>query len=124
MENKSDQIKVYYNSACPVCRAGINSQKEKMQGCSVDWKDVHLTHQFAKELGTNLEFVRERLHVIDETGKLRVGFEAFITIWQHSPSENWKAKVSSFPIMRQLLNIFYNIFAFLLYRWNKLNKNW
>lgn len=29
MADDQDRIKVYYNSACPVCRAGIEGQKDK-----------------------------------------------------------------------------------------------
>ena len=40
------QRKVYYNSACPVCDAGIKDQRRRMEACGVkdvEWIDVH-TH--------------------------------------------------------------------------------
>ena len=34
--------KVYFNSACPVCRAGIEQQREKIgDAAEIDWVDVH-----------------------------------------------------------------------------------
>lgn len=36
-----------------------------MEGCPMDWKDVHLDNALVKDLHTDLELVRERLHVID-----------------------------------------------------------
>ena len=123
MNNKSS-IKVFFNSACPVCNAGISSQKNKKSSCGVEWKDVHLNNELARDLGAELEFVRERLHVIDENGELQVGYNAFISIWRNSPRERWKATLSSLPIVKQLLNIFYNLFARALYKWNRSKKHW
>ena len=38
---------VFYNSACPVCKAGIDAQRADMQACSIDaeWIDVHANPQ-------------------------------------------------------------------------------
>ncbi|MGH8588498.1 MAG: DUF393 domain-containing protein, partial [Gammaproteobacteria bacterium] len=36
--------KVYYNSACPVCNAGIKDQRRRMEACGIEgieWVDVH-----------------------------------------------------------------------------------
>jgi len=30
------KLKVFYNSACPVCDAGIRGQRERMAGCALD----------------------------------------------------------------------------------------
>ena len=117
-------IKVFFNSACPVCNAGINSQKNKMGRCGVEWKDVHMNNELVRDLGAELEFVRERLHVIDENGELQVGYNAFIAIWRNSPGERWKATFSNLPVIKQLLNIFYNIFARMLYKWNRSKNHW
>ena len=118
------RIKVYYNSACPVCNAGISSQKKKPASCEVVWADVHLDNELVTDINADLEFVRERLHVIDENGDLQVGYNAFIAIWRNSESERWKAKVSSIPGIRQILTLGYNIFARLLYKWNTAKDHW
>lgn len=119
-----NKIQVYYNSACPVCKAGIENQRSIMQGCEVAWKDVHTDPELTKETGSNLEFIRERLHVIDENGDVQVGFNAFIAIWRNSPNERWKANVFGKPAIKQLSNIGYNAFAAVLYRWNRSKKHW
>ncbi|WP_444934762.1 thiol-disulfide oxidoreductase DCC family protein [Microbulbifer sp. JTAC008] len=119
-----EKIRVFYNSACPVCNAGISAQKKKSVSCQVDWEDVHIDEDKAKELNTDLEFVRERLHVLDADGNLKVGYEAFITIWENSPKEQWKARVSKLPGLRWFLNKGYNVFARGLYLWNRALKHW
>ena len=152
----SDQpIKVFYNSACPVCDAGIAYQKKLMEpdgsgagagsgsgsgsgmpespkaskvvnegGPVIDWCDVHLDHALVEQLDAELAFVRQRLHVIDAQGELHVGFEAFIALWAASEKEQWKARWSSTPVVRPLLNSIYNGFAYGLYQYNLWRKRW
>lgn len=117
-------LRVFYNSACPVCDAGIRQQRKKMPQCPVAWQDVHSNHELAKEVSSDLEFVRERLHVIDEAGQLHIGFDAFIAIWQRSPGETWKAKLSSPTPLRWCFNKIYNGVARMLYRWNLAKQHW
>lgn len=120
----ANKLKVYYNSACPVCKAGIESQKGKSSQCEIQWQDVHQDESLVQEVNAELEFVRERLHVVDADGRLQVGFEAFLTIWRNSPRETWKAKLFSLPGLRQFGNFAYKLFARLLYRWNRAKKHW
>jgi hypothetical protein len=47
--NDKAKIKVYYNSACPVCKAGIESQKGKESSCEIQWNDVHQHHDLVSE---------------------------------------------------------------------------
>lgn len=117
-------IRVIFNSACPVCNAGIESQKKKMAGCPARFEDVHADNALAEGLDADLEFVRERLHVIDETGTLRVGLDAFIAVWRNTPGERWKARVAGLPVLRQLLTLCYNAFARALYNWNRRQSHW
>lgn len=124
MANNKESVKVYYNSACPVCKAGIESQKDKMAGCPIEWKDVHANTQLVTEIHSEIEQVRERLHVVDEHGKIHIGFDAFLVIWQHFPHEKWKAAVLGLPIIRQLGRIIYNLFAAALYKWNRAKSHW
>jgi predicted DCC family thiol-disulfide oxidoreductase YuxK len=68
--------------------------------------------------------VRERLHVLDETGKLRVGASAFEALWSHTPEQ---ARLASFLRLRgidKLAEWTYNLFARVLYKWNRANHRW
>jgi predicted DCC family thiol-disulfide oxidoreductase YuxK len=117
-------MKVYYNSACPVCKAGIEGQMKKDSLCEVQWNDVHNDNALASEVEADLAFVRERLHVVDESGKIQVGFDAFLAIWRNSPKETWKARLLGLPVVRPLCRLAYNLFAAALYRWNLSKKHW
>ena len=118
------KLRVYYNSACPVCKAGIESQQGKETSCEIQWNDVHARNALTEEINAELEIVRERLHVVDERGELQIGFDAFLTIWRNSPSEKWKAQMLGMPVIRQFGRLAYNVFAAFLYRWNKARRHW
>ena len=117
---------VYYNSACPVCAAGIAAQQRKLEGseAQVDWVDVHANNEAVKEIGADLEFVRERLHVVDEAGALQVGADAFQALWQLTPRQKGLARLNRLPVLRSLIRWSYNRFAALLYRWNRWYGRW
>lgn len=127
-------IQVYYNSACPVCDAGITNQKAKMAGddsdaagnaaCQVNWQDIHSQADAHQAVANDREFVRKRLHAVDENGQTQVGVDAFATIWRHSPGDAWKARLISLPIIRPCAQVAYNIVAWCLYRWNRWKNHW
>jgi len=119
--------KVYYNSACPVCRAGIEGQRERMAACGatdVEWIDVHSNPERVSEVGASLESVRERLHVKEEDGSIGVGVDAFERLWSRTRGQRWLAALARVPGLRQLGQLGYNIFARLLYRRNRAKGRW
>lgn len=119
--------KVYYNSACPVCNAGIKDQRQRMEACGikdVEWIDVHTHPEAVEEVGAPLEQVRERLHVKAEDGGLDVGADAFTRLWGQTPGQRWLATLLRFPVIRQITHLVYNAFARLLYRWNRAKGHW
>lgn len=124
MNEDEGRIKVYYNSACPVCRAGIEGQKDKSTACEIEWADVHADNQAVEEIGEELEYVRERLHLVDEQGIKHMGVDAFIVLWRHSPQERWKARLLSLPLIHGLAQLGYKAFARLLYLWNRSKRHW
>lgn len=121
---QTTKMKVYYNSACPVCKAGIEGQMGKDSVCEIQWNDVHQNNNLVSDVGADLEYVRERLHVVDENGDLQIGFNAFLAIWRNSPKETWKAKLTGIPVVKQICQFSYNVFAAMLYKWNKIKKHW
>jgi len=119
--------KVYYNSACPVCKAGIEKQRSLMENCGIkdiDWVDVHTQPETATETPSSLEQIRERLHIKDDSGQIRIGADAFIFLWLRTPKLRWLGKISQLPVIKQIFHMSYNLFAKLLYRWNRSLKHW
>jgi predicted DCC family thiol-disulfide oxidoreductase YuxK len=76
------------------------------------------------ETGATREFVRERLHVVDDAGVMRVGAEAFMALWSRTPRQKLLAKLIRAPGIRALMGWAYNVFAAGLYRWNRWRGGW
>ena len=122
-----ERLKVYYNSACPVCKAGIEDQQCRMRTnavVDVEWLDVHQHPELAHEIGTGLESVREQLHVRSVDGSMRIGAEAFAALFHHTRGQQWLGKVLELPVIRQLTQLVYRLFARGLYRWNRFQGRW
>jgi predicted DCC family thiol-disulfide oxidoreductase YuxK len=120
---EDEKLHVYFNSACPVCKAGINAQKSKTTGCDVSWNDIHINNRCALEADPDIDVVRKYLHVIDRNGQKHVGIEAFIQLWKYSPREHWKAKLFALPIVKPIAKAFYVVFANILFALNRLVIN-
>lgn len=121
------KLKVFYNSACPVCDAGIAAQRKRMQAggdCPVEWVDVHRQPQTVGELNQALEPVRERLHLRDEQGQVLVGVDAFAALFGHTRGQRWLARLLRLPGLHWLAQRAYNLFARALYRWNRWRRHW
>ena len=118
--------KVYYNSACPVCRAGVADQKRRMDkhGVAAEWCDIAATPAAAKEIDAGLDTVRHSLHVVDEHGRLAVGADAFAALWRATPGRRWLARLISAPVVRPIARWLYDRFADRLFAWNRRNGRW
>ena len=121
-----NKTRVYYNSACPVCNAGIRYQRRKLENSAdeVEWIDVHRSNEAATDVASNLEFVRERLHVVDEKGTVHVGSEAFAELWGKTEGQRALSRLVRVRGIRTLSRWLYNGFARLLYWWNRKNQRW
>jgi predicted DCC family thiol-disulfide oxidoreductase YuxK len=77
-----------------------------------------------QEIGASQEFVRERLHVLDERGEVRVGAEAFRALWSRTQGQVSLARVLGLPVINRVSQWAYNAFAALLYAWNRAHRRW
>ena len=127
VEPATGQARVYYNSACPVCNAGIKGQRERMEACGaggVEWIDVHNNPQAVAEVGADLETVRETLHVKTADGEIARGADAFAALWSRTRGQGWLAALVQLPLLHALAQLAYKGFARLLYRWNRSKGHW
>lgn len=115
---------VYYNSACPVCDAGVCAMRERTPAAAVKWIDVHAHPEVLQPLGLQLEDVRERLHLVDGSGATRIGADAIAGVLALSPRWRWLARPLQWPGLRTLGAWIYDRFAHRLYRWNRARGHW
>jgi predicted DCC family thiol-disulfide oxidoreductase YuxK len=120
--------RVYYNSACPVCRAGVDNQRGKMRatgtGSDIEWCDIARHPEALDGLGVSVDEVRRKLYVEDEQGKLHIGADAFSALWLETPGRRWLGRLMALPGLSRLARWAYDRFADALYAWNRRHGRW
>jgi predicted DCC family thiol-disulfide oxidoreductase YuxK len=121
-------ITVWYNTRCPVCDAGIDWQRNKLlaavRGGAISFKDINEQPDALASYGASLDDVRRRLHATDEAGRLIVGADVAIAIWQITPGEGWLAALFGNRLMLPLTRFAYDRFADVLFAWNRRKGRW
>jgi predicted DCC family thiol-disulfide oxidoreductase YuxK len=122
------QLTVYYNTKCPVCNTGIDWQRHRLVRAAragiIEFRDINLEPDALACFGAGLEDVRRRLHAVDVDGRLQVGADCAIAIWQLAPGDAWLARLVGLPPIRAVARLVYDRFADLLYAWNRRKGHW
>lgn len=126
--------KLYYNSACPVCRTGIERQRAKMDSGmdgtlpegsdAIQWCDIAATPEAATEIDKSVDQIRHSLHMVDQDGKLLVGADVAIAIWSMTPGRRWLGWLIGLPGLRQIARWSYDRFADRLFARNIREGRW
>lgn len=110
----------YYHGGCPVCRTEIDHYKRGAGGDRVTWLDLSVEPEALAERGIDRASAKRRLHVRDETGRLHIGVDAFVLLWQRMPRYRWLASLVASRPMRPLAVALYDkVLAPLLFWWNR-----
>lgn len=120
-------VEVYYNSACPVCDAGVKEQRRAMQRSGAGdlaWTDMTCSPDALRSDGLTLDHVRRHLYARDASGTLHRGADAFVVLWMATPGRGWLGRLVSLPFVRPLARASYDWFADCLYAWNRRHGRW
>jgi predicted DCC family thiol-disulfide oxidoreductase YuxK len=124
----SPQLTVWYNTKCPVCNAGIDWQRNRLVQAAragiIEFRDINLEPDALARFGASLEDIRRRLHAVDADGKLHVGADCAIAVWQATPGHAWLARLLALPGLLQITRFAYDRFADMLYAWNRRKGHW
>jgi predicted DCC family thiol-disulfide oxidoreductase YuxK len=122
------KLTVWYNTKCPVCKGGIEFQNRRLaraaRSGAIEFRDINLEPDALARFGAGVEDVRRRLHGIDPDDRLYVGGDCAIEIWRRTPGDLWLGRVLGLPVLRQIARFGYDLFADLLYTWNRRNGRW
>jgi predicted DCC family thiol-disulfide oxidoreductase YuxK len=127
MAKPAPKLEVLYNSACPVCDAGIKQQVRVMGKEAADavaWSDVSCQADRLDQAGLTLDQVRRHVYVRDSDGRLYRGADAGAVLWQQTPGFRWLGKLIALPVIRSIARVSYDWFADRLYNWNKRHGRW
>ena len=110
-------VKVFFNNSCNICRAEINHYKKHSDN-SVEWIDVTNNEEAQKVTSKSYKELLRRMHVIQD-GRVIDGAESFLIIWKNVPKYHFLYKIFKIKPLFFLLNIFYEIAAYFLFKKNK-----
>ena len=79
-------ITVYYDGSCLVCATEIEHYRRKDINHRLALIDISQPDFNPELYGINLQAFMYELHVIDQTGEIYRGIEAFWAIWQAFPA--------------------------------------
>ena len=106
------KIKVFYDGNCNLCSREIKFYQRISSDNFFEWKDLFkMSEKDFKIENLKLEQCLKLLHVKDENDSLKIGVDAFITIWKKLKYWNILAKIISLPLIKQFTFVLYYIFA-------------
>jgi predicted DCC family thiol-disulfide oxidoreductase YuxK len=108
MTTTTPRVTVLYDGACPLCRREIGLYQRADGAEGIAWQDV--SPPDADPGCISREEAMRRFHVIDETGQLRSGADAFIALWLSLPRWRWLGRIASLPPLPWLLERAYRGF--------------
>ncbi|HLJ45711.1 MAG TPA: DCC1-like thiol-disulfide oxidoreductase family protein [Bryobacteraceae bacterium] len=122
------KLTVWYNTKCPVCNAGIGWQHDRLvraaRSGAIDFRDINLEPDALAAFGIGVNEVRRRLHAVDSQGRLYTGIDCAIAVWLRTPGDVWLGRLFSLPVVGTVGGIAYDVFADLLYAWNRRKGRW
>ena len=115
------KIKVFFDGNCNLCSREIKFYQKISSDNCFEWKDLFkMSEKDFKLENLELEQCLKFLHVIDEKDNLKVGVDAFITIWKKLKYWNILAQIISLPLIKQFANFLYYLFAII--RFSRLKQ--
>ena len=92
-------LRVYYDGACPLCRAEIDYYRRCEGAHRLDFVDVGRDADAALGEGLNRKRALARFHVRDGAGHLVSGAAAFARLWRVLPGWRWLAWIVDLRIL-------------------------
>ena len=106
-------IKVFYDSACPMCNVEISAYREASQDALTDiaFTDIAVQDDRFMVFGMERDTARRRIYVRSESGAIVSGMEAMIAIWQRLPTFSWLGRVAQLPGVHAACALAYDVIA-------------
>ncbi|HSX59362.1 MAG TPA: DUF393 domain-containing protein [Tahibacter sp.] len=89
-------ITVFFDGYCPVCRREVAAYRRLAPQAAIRWHDIASDAPSVERDGFDLAAALALLHVRDGDGRLRIGLQAHLCLWQRLPG--WRLLVA--PLQR------------------------
>ena len=113
-----DLIKVFYDGKCGLCSKEINYYKKIAPKNTFEWYDIATNKKDLKHIKVSQYDALMYLHVLDNQSNLKIGVDAFISIWSQLKFWNLLSILIKAPLIYSLAKFMYKVFA--SYRFKKL----
>lgn len=108
--NKTN-LTVYFDGLCHLCSREIEHYR-KMKGAErIQFVDITGSSFDAAKEGLDPKRVHKTLHARDESGKMHLGVDAFVQIWERLDSLSWLAATAKLKPVHLALRGAYALFA-------------
>lgn len=111
-------ITVFYDSRCPLCAREIAYYKRIDTQRQIHFQPLIEAPGTLLYLGVSQVQALQKLHALDTEGRLHIGVDAFILIWQQLPHWRALARVLQLPLLKQIAEFTYDKFA--VWRFSRL----
>jgi len=108
---KNYKLIVYYDGLCRICHREIMHYLRLSGSERIDWQDISEASFDAAGVGLDPVAVTKNFHARTCDGRLLVGVEAFIAIWELLPRYGWLARLAARRPVNYLLKIGYRLFV-------------
>lgn len=117
-----NKITVFYDGKCSLCAKEIAhyqsiAPKEQFYFCDITQDSKPFTR-----LGFDTTTGLKELHVLNRHGSIKIGLDAFITIWRELRGWKYLAWLTNLPIIHFILSRVYKGFAAWRYKHNGYDK--
>jgi len=109
METATSKSTVYFDGACPLCRAEIAHYRKTDRDGALCFVDISATDA-ALPSGLTQQQAMQRFHVRAGNGSLLSGAAAFVEVWSRLPKWRWAARAAALPGVTVALERGYRIF--------------
>ena len=103
-----DDLTVYYDGACPLCRAEISMYKTQDGAEEIAFVDITQTSDLGRDLDP--EDAASRFHVRRSDGSLVSGAEGFVEVWYRMRGWRWLAAMAQIPGVLWIMEGAYRLF--------------
>ncbi|MCT4608459.1 MAG: DUF393 domain-containing protein [Pelagimonas sp.] len=97
------QTRALYNGDCPVCNAEMCTYADYAKQSDLPIAFDDLTQSGLEKWGVTEDEATRLLHV-EHQGKLYIGYEAMVILWEQMPRYRWLARISRIPGLFQILS--------------------
>ena len=110
MPAANDQVEIFYDSLCPVCRREVGFLQRRDKNGNLRLIDIAAPDFDPVRYGLELSDFIARMYVRDEQGVLRHGLDSFPVMWG-AVGLGWVWSWTGIPGLRQLGQAGYLLFA-------------